>query len=89
MRRVTCPELRRGGKEYSGMQQTFSSPPSYAKGEKLTVLYNPADPQESYPDNLLDNYFGCLVGGVFGLVTLLIGFSYLLASRLKARKTAQ
>lgn len=71
------------------MQQTFSSPPSYAKGEKLAVLYNPADPQESYPDNLPDNYFGCLVGGVFGLVTLLIGLSYLLASRLKARKTAQ
>lgn len=48
------------------MQQTFSSPPSYAKGEKLTVLYNPADPQESYPDNLLDNYFGCLVGAFSG-----------------------
>lgn len=61
------------GKTYRGKQQSASNPAAYDKGEKLTVLYNPADPQDSYPDRFMDNYLGSVIIGGVGVFLSIFG----------------
>lgn len=69
-----CYRFEVGGVRYTGKQSVASNPPAYHKGEKLTVIYNPAHPYESDVDSAFDLYFKSFGFGVVGLVFFLIGF---------------
>lgn len=69
------------GKTYHGKQKSFSNPPSYEKGEKLTVLYNPADPQDSRTSSFVDNYIVTLISGFIGVFLSVLGSVMLLGRR--------
>lgn len=69
------------GKTYSGKQKSASHPAAYDKGEKLTVLYNPADPQDSYPDRFMDNYLGSVIIGGVGVFLSIFGSVMLFGKR--------
>ncbi len=73
------------GKTYHGKQKSFSNPPSYDKGEKLTVLYNPADPQDSCTSSFVDNYIGAVIAGFLGVFFSVFGSVMLLSRRRKNR----
>lgn len=73
------------GKTYHGKQNAFSNPPSYEKGEKLTVLYNPADPQDSCTSSFVDNYIGAVIAGFLGVFFSVFGSVMLLGRRGKNR----
>lgn len=63
------------GIRYEGKQSVASNPPAYHRGEKLTVVYNPAHPWESDVDSSFVLYFKSFALGFAGLVLFLIGFS--------------
>lgn len=57
-----------------------SNPPAYAKGERVTVIYDPADPSDAMIDSFRERYLFSLVMGIFGTVMALFGLSFLAAS---------
>ena len=69
------------GMTYRGKQKAASNPPTYDKGEKLTVLYNPTDPQESSPDSFMDNYGGAMILDVVGVFLSIFGSAMLFGKR--------
>lgn len=70
-----CYRFKVDGVRYEGKQSVASNPPAYHKGEKLTVVYNPAHPYESDVDSSFDLYFKSF-GFVFvGVILFFIGFS--------------
>ncbi|MCQ2364147.1 MAG: DUF3592 domain-containing protein [Akkermansia sp.] len=60
---------------YEGKESVSSNPPAYRSGEKLPVVYNPADPRESDVDSALNLYFKSLGFGGVGMILFLIGCS--------------
>ncbi len=69
------------GNTYEGQQRAGSGSPKYREGEHLTVLYNPADPQESYMDDAMDAYHAPLIVGGAALVLTIV--SLILFRRLR------
>lgn len=63
------------GVRYEGLQSVASNPPAHYRGEKVAVVYNPADPREADIDSAFDLYFTSLGCGFAGVVLFLIGFS--------------
>ena len=64
--------------EASGKQHTIHSslstnPPRYEIDEKVSVLYDPQNPQKARIDSFLNLYFVPLVMGIIGAINLLIG----------------
>ncbi|MGW2094204.1 DUF3592 domain-containing protein [Promicromonospora sukumoe] len=55
-----------GGQERGFTDRTGTNPPRYAVGERVTVLYDPADPD----DARLDAAYGYWLETIFGLVAL-------------------
>ncbi|MBA8809722.1 DUF3592 domain-containing protein [Promicromonospora sukumoe] len=55
-----------GGQEHGFTDRTGTNPPRYAVGERVTVLYDPADPG----DARLDAAYGYWLETIFGLVAL-------------------
>jgi hypothetical protein len=53
-----------------------SQPPSYAKGEKVDVRYDPASPGNARIDSFLENWFVALVLGILGTVFTAIGSGF-------------
>lgn len=80
-----CYRFEVDGVRYEGKQSVASNPPSYHKGEKLTVRYNPAHPYESDVDSAFDLYFKsfgfAFVGGILFLIGITASVGW---SRLKA-----
>lgn len=70
-----CYRFEVDGVRYEGKQSVASNPPAYHKGEKLTVVYNPAHPYESDVDSAFDLYFKSLGFGFVGMILFFIGFS--------------
>lgn len=70
-----CYRFEVDGVRYTGKQSVASNPPAYHKGEKLTVVYNPAHPYESDVDSAFDLYFKSLGFGFVGVILFFIGFS--------------
>jgi hypothetical protein len=50
-----------------------SNPPHYAIEEKVSVLYDPQDPQKARIDSFVNLYFVPLVMGIIGAMNLLVG----------------
>lgn len=71
------------GVRYTGKQSVASNPPAYRKGEKLTVVYNPARPYESDVDSAFDLYFKSLGFGFAGVVLFILGSSSFVWPRLR------
>jgi hypothetical protein len=62
----------------AGQRRTFvsnlgSNPASYARGDKVTVIYDPANPARAEIDSFLARYLGTLVFGAFGAVFATLG----------------
>lgn len=70
-----CYRFEVDGVRYTGKQSVASNPPAYHKGEKLTVVYNPAHPYESDVDSAFDLYFKSLGFALVGVILFFIGFS--------------
>lgn len=70
-----CYRFEADGVRYEGKQSVASNPPAYHRGEKLTVVYNPAHPYESDVDSSFDLYFKSFAFALVGVMTFLIGFS--------------
>lgn len=70
-----CYRFEVDGVRYEGKQSVASNPPAYHKGEKLTVVYNPAHPYESDADSAFDLYFKSFAFALVGVIAFLIGFS--------------
>jgi len=60
------------GKRVHITGSTGSNPPSYSRGDKVRVLYEPANPEHAKIDSFMEQSFGVLMlggmGAVFGLV---------------------
>jgi len=50
-----------------------SSPPAFAVGEPVSVLYDPAEPEQARIDSFFQLWFAALILGVIGLVFAAIG----------------
>lgn len=50
-----------------------SSSPAYARGDKVSVLYDPANPEHAHIDSFMENWFGPLLLGGLGSVFSLAG----------------
>ncbi|HYC79252.1 MAG TPA: DUF3592 domain-containing protein [Planctomycetota bacterium] len=59
-----------------------TSPPSYERGERVTVLYEPSDPGDAMIGDGLQLWFGPAFAAVVGLV--LVGFAALLRRSARA-----
>lgn len=70
-----CYRFEVDGVRYEGKQSVASNPPAYHRGEKLTVVYNPAHPYESDVDSAFDLYFKSIAFAFVGVMMSLIGFS--------------
>lgn len=78
-------------KPYSAQSSTSSNPASYDIGEKIEVLYDPADPSDATINGTASLYLGSIIlyilGGFFALVGLIIGLITLIAGRKRKRLT--
>lgn len=61
------------GKLVHMTSSTGSSPPSYARGDHVRVLYDRANPERAQIDSFMENWFGPLILGGMGLVFSLVG----------------
>lgn len=62
-----------------------SNPAAYSRGDHVAMLYDPANPEHAQIDSFMENWFGTLMLGAFGLVSTLIGGG-IIWSRLNQRK---
>lgn len=86
-----CPsvEFSASNGETLGFDSSLCSrPPAYARGESLTVLYDPQYPDRAQIDSFTENWFASLVLGGIGAVFLLIG-SALVVPPLLAKRRAR
>ncbi len=51
-----------------------SSSPSYDRGEKVKVLYSKITPERARLDSFMENWFGPLILGFFGVIVTLLGW---------------
>lgn len=76
-----CYRFEVDGVRYVGKQSVASNPPAYRKGEKLTVVYNPAHPYESDVDSAFDLYFKSFGFAAVGVILVCIGAAALKSKR--------
>lgn len=62
-----------------------SSSPSYDRGEKVKVLYSKVTPERARLDGFMDNWFGPLILGFFGVIVTLVGW-FLFVGGIRNRK---
>lgn len=64
------------GGEHRFVSGASSSPPAYAIGERVPVIYNPADPARAEIDGFVERRLGAVIfavlGGVFAVVGALV-----------------
>ncbi|MCY1401675.1 hypothetical protein D9M71_167980 [compost metagenome] len=74
------------GKSFDFTSSSGSNPPSYSVGEKVEVLYPPANPQDAKINSFFDLWGGAVVMAVMGGIFFLIGGLIFLIGKLKNRK---
>lgn len=74
------------GVEIEIVSSTSSNPPSYSEGEKVEVLYLPADPKKAEINDFFSLWGAAVIVGGLGSVFFLIGAGILLFSILKRRR---
>lgn len=86
---VYYPRVRyvtRSGETVEFTAAVGSSPPSFDVGEEVSVLYDPAAPEEARIDTFFQLWFGAVILGGIGLVfTLIGGVGSLVVSRSRAK----
>ena len=65
---------------------TSSNPPSYSKGEKVEVLYAPANPYDAKINGFFSLWGGASIVGGLGAVFFLIGASIIAFGHMRARQ---
>ncbi len=55
-------------RKHMGIGSVASSPPSYSRGEEVTVLYRPENPENAQLDSFLEAWFMPLIFGFLGSV---------------------
>jgi Protein of unknown function (DUF3592) len=73
------------GKEYTIHSNSGSNPPSYTKGEKVDIYYNPKDPNDVSMPDFFSQWGGGVITGGIGLIPTLIGFGILFAQRSRTK----
>ncbi|PLK22903.1 hypothetical protein C0V72_12280 [Porphyrobacter sp. TH134] len=58
-----------------------TKPSSYERGERVTVIYDPADPTDAMIDSFIDRYLATIALCLFGSVWALMGGWLLLGAR--------
>ena len=61
------------GKKRRFTGSVASSPPSYARGEKAMLRYEPANPESARLDSFMENWFAALILGLLGSVFFAVG----------------
>lgn len=51
-----------------------SEPPAYHVGEKIEVLYDPANPDHAQINNFFESWLGCIILGFIGAMFSIVGF---------------
>ena len=74
------------GKAIEFVSSTGSNPPGYSEGEKVEVLYLPAEPYKARLNSFFSLWGGSIIVGGLGGIFLLIGGGIFLAPKLKSRK---
>ena len=76
------------GETRTYVSSTSSNPPSWDRGEKVTLRYDPANPERVRLDGFMDNWFGPTILGGLGTVFSLVGFGIIVAAVRKRRMLA-
>ncbi len=62
------------GKTLTFITSSSSSSPAYDRGEKVKVLYSKVTPERARLDSFMENWFGALIVGFFGVIIALLGW---------------
>lgn len=81
-------------RDRTGQSQQFasdvsSSSPGYSEGERVAVVYDPANPADAAIDSFFERHFGSLIFGFLGSVFALVGGGILLATWRRRRIIAE
>ncbi len=64
------------------VSSTSSSTPHYFVGEKVNILYDPANPAKAQIDSFFDKWFGPIIALFFGLVFFSVGFGLIIVPKI-------
>ena len=73
------------GREIEFQSNSGSNPPSYNRGAQVTVLYEPANPEDAKIDGFFSLWGGTLIVGILGAVFGLIGGGMMVYGVIKNR----
>lgn len=76
------------GESHTYVSGTSSNPPSWDRGEKVTLRYDPGNPERVRLDGFMDNWFGPTILGGLGTVFSLVGFGIIVAAVRRRRMLA-
>jgi len=74
------------GRAVEFVSSSGSNPPSYSRGEKVEVFYQPSKPQNAMINGFFSLWGGPLIVGGLGAVFFLVGGSILVVTRLKGQR---
>jgi hypothetical protein len=72
------------GKTVEFVSSSSSNPPSYSKGEKVTVLYSPGAPHDAKIEGFFSLWLGPIILGGIGSVFFAIGGAMIVVTRSRA-----
>lgn len=76
------------GETRTYVSSSSSNPPAWDRGEKVTLRYDPDNPERVRLDGFMDNWFGPTILGGMGAVFSLVGFGIIAAAIRKRRMLA-
>ncbi len=76
----------RNGQTIEFVSSIGSNPPGYSEGEKVEVLYLPAEPYKARLNSFFSLWGASIIVGALGGIFLLIGCGFFLAPKLQNRK---
>lgn len=77
------------GRQVEIQSRVRSNPPAFDVGERVTVRYDPAVPDNARIDSFMERWFGPLIFGGLGSVFLLLGLGMVGWLSLRRRRDAQ
>jgi hypothetical protein len=87
--RIYRPVVRftdQNGSQHEFISSSGSNPPSYPEGEKVALLYLPAEPGSAIINEFFSLWAGPIILGGLGIVFFVIGAGIFLVPKLKDRK---
>jgi hypothetical protein len=77
--------ISQNGERIEFISSSGSNPPSHTKGEKVEVLYLPAEPQKAEINGFFSLWGGSVIVGTLGGVFFLVGIGIILVGTLRGR----